>query len=272
MVNVVDIRQTLIDEHGYSEEAVKNIKGKANLITTLETEMDKNKKLPNLNEVEDDYTEMDRNGNEHTPIEKSDPKWHDYVMEHFVKEELVKGNPITDGLRRVAEILLGGIGSITSKVVQCPTPENGKRAVVTVKVTFHDGEMYDGSSDVYEGNTERPFSLHPTSTAETKAEGRALRKALRLRKITAAEEMGGIDLEEQQKISDTQINFIDLTCRTDRLDINIKEFLKLNEHSNIKDLTHQQSLDLQEKLSQYQRDTKLIPDELKTYQPNWREK
>ncbi len=269
MVTAADIRYTLVHEHGYSEEAANNIKKRANLLATLETEMDKNKKLPDLNNVEDNPPEIDV---DESLIERSDPKWHDYVMSLFTKEEIIKGNPITDGLRRVADLLFN-ISSITTQVLQCPTLENGKRAVVKVQVCVRDSEIYEGASDVCSDNTEHPFCQHPISTAETKAEGRALRKALRLRKIVAAEEMGDVDLiNSQEKISSTQINFIDLMCQKDRLDINVIEFLKLNGHSNTKDLTHQQSLDLQEKLSEYQRDVKLIPEEIKTYQSNWREK
>ena len=34
-------------------------------------------------------------------------EWNDYVMSHFRKDELIDGNPICAGLRRVAAILLG---------------------------------------------------------------------------------------------------------------------------------------------------------------------
>ena len=46
-----------------------------------------------------------------------DDEWSDYVMSHFKSNELIDGNPICAGLRRVAELLLGDIvnsGSISS--------------------------------------------------------------------------------------------------------------------------------------------------------------
>ncbi len=39
--------------------------------------------------------------------EYASPEWNKYVMEHFRTDELIDGNPICAGLRRVAGLLLG---------------------------------------------------------------------------------------------------------------------------------------------------------------------
>ena len=46
----------------------------------------------------------------------TDPKWNDYVMSMFTEKEMYNGNPLVNGLRRVAEVVLGPI------VYSGPTP------------------------------------------------------------------------------------------------------------------------------------------------------
>ena len=43
-----------------------------------------------------------------TPLMTS-PDWNDYVLELFQDKELIDGNPLVAGLRRVAELVLGPI-------------------------------------------------------------------------------------------------------------------------------------------------------------------
>ena len=39
----------------------------------------------------------------------TDPGWNDYVMSKFTEKELYDGNPLVNGLRRVAELVIGPI-------------------------------------------------------------------------------------------------------------------------------------------------------------------
>lgn len=126
-----------------------------------------------------------------TPL-PTEPEWHDYVMSHFIADELVDGCPTADGLRRVCEKLVGAISEVTPTVVQTPDQTNGERAtvVVTISVNHYDGRhsLVGDAVDCFRGNLDGKFAVFPVATAVTRAEARALRKILRLRKIVSAEE------------------------------------------------------------------------------------
>ena len=68
------------------------------------------------------------------------PEWNDYVMSHFQDNELIDGNPLTAGLRRVSELLIGVI--VDSKPTQIfPVQGDGVgRATVAYEVTFKTDE------------------------------------------------------------------------------------------------------------------------------------
>ena len=121
-------------------------------------------------------------------------EWHDYVMSHFKSNELIDGNPVCAGLRRVSELLLGSvIESGPSQVFPATDNDGPGRATVVYKIVFdwmHSGlpKTFSEVADVWHGNTDDLFCAHPVATASTRAEGRALRKALKLR-VLAAEEL-----------------------------------------------------------------------------------
>jgi len=120
--------------------------------------------------------------------------WSDYVMRQFDKSEMFDGNPTCAGLRRVAEELLGDIiVSRPSQVWPATDADGPGRATVVFEVIFdwmNSGQMrtYSEVADVWHGNTGDLFCAHPVATASTRAEGRALRKALKV-KCLAAEEL-----------------------------------------------------------------------------------
>ena len=172
-------------------------------------------------------------------------EWNDYVMSHFDESELINGNPICAGLRRVAELLLGSILESGPHEVYPATDPNGPgRATVIYRVVFdwmNSGQIkvFSEVADVWHGNTDDLFCAHPVATASTRAEGRALRKALKLRKL-AAEELSKKDIisivqqtvpskptdgdwNPEEKISVQQISFVDNKCR--QLDINVMSFI-----------------------------------------------
>jgi hypothetical protein len=216
-----------------------------------------------------------------------DIEWTDYVLGLLSEDEKISGNPTTDGLRRVFESVMNCrvIGS-TSQVIQSPDPNNEKRATVVHKLTFclnsgasDPNPLYtievDGSADVYWGNCDKIYRNHPVAVAETRAEGRALRRALRLRKVVAAEEISkeiedNPDGESVNKISNNQLNFIDVLSK--RLDINVNKMLEHlgYNHKNIYNIEHSDAINIIKTLSSYQQDPSSINADILEYDSNWK--
>jgi hypothetical protein len=216
-----------------------------------------------------------------------DIEWTDYVLSMLSDDEKIKGNPTTDGLRRVLEKALNcRIIESSSRVVQSPSPENEKRATVTHTLRLYlnnadkdaaDLNMIsvDGSADVYWGNCDKVYRNHPVAVAETRAEGRALKRALRLRKVVAAEELAS-DVEDHpdgnsvDKITNNQINFIDVMAQ--RMNINVSKLLEINslDSKDIYSLHHTKAVDIIRLLSKYQTNMSEIPDTILGYSNEWK--
>ena len=210
----------------------------------------------------------------------------DYIMSKFQYDELMDGNPTVDGLRRVTELVLGQIIDMKCEIVQTPNKENEGRATVTCSVTVlvnWENNLHhrtaSGSGDAWHKNTDMPYSKFPVAMAETRAEGRALRRLLQLRKIVAAEELSETANNEEQDYSEdvtnNQISFIDVMCKSvgRGLDINVEEFVKSQFPSckTIRDLRHQQASNLIQSLSHYQQNMEQIPDAVKGYITTWKD-
>lgn len=241
-------------------------------------------------DVEDNKEEV---AAETTPLYGSQD-WHDYIMSKFEPRELIDGNPTCAGLRRVAEDVLGSI--VASRPVQVfpSTDSNGPgRATVVFEVIINwmdSGQMrtYSDVADVWHGNTDDLFCAHPVATASTRAEGRALRKALKIRCLAAEELTRKKDVEsivkesvasakavdgewqESDSISNPQINFIDTKCK--QLDINVLEFINSgsNQYESINDVSKKTGIQMLAKLNEYQNQKSKVPKTIKGYVSNWR--
>ncbi len=220
-------------------------------------------------------------------------EWNEYVMGHFRKDELIDGNPICAGLRRVANLLLGDVMESGPDKVFPATDGNGPgRATVVYQVVINwmnsgQARVFKEVADVWHGNTDDLFCAHPVATASTRAEGRALRKALGLRCL-AAEELAKKDIvsivqqsvkkdnptdgewEEDAKISSSQINFIDNKCR--QLDINVIEFINSGEGSydSIEEIEKSKASAMLGVLNKYQTKQSKTPEHIMGYNKNWR--
>lgn len=217
----------------------------------------------------------------------NDLEWTDHVLTLLSDDEKIAGNPTTDGLRRIFEIALNcRLMSSNSTVVQSPSPENEKRATVVHSLTYRlncdkpDPEGFniqsvDGSADVYWGNCDKVYRNHPVAVAETRAEGRALRRALKLRKVVAAEEISS-SIEDDptgdtvSKITANQINFIDVIAK--RIDIDPSKVLtRLGiEEKNVRNIDHSHGISIIRELSKLQQSLDSIPSELKGYSDTWK--
>lgn len=217
------------------------------------------------------------------------PEWNDHVLSLFTDGELYEGRPLCAGLRRVAELLLGRI--VSSRPTQVFAPQGGDeigRATVVWEIVFEDGSLFSDVADCWEGNTDDAFCVFNTATAATRAEGRALRKALRL-KTVAAEEMtkkntASIvrsisqtkqvategEYDNSQRMTDPQANFIDVKCK--QLNLNVAEFFKEVFDVNVKRKVDKGRASLAiQKLNDYQQDKNLVPDSITAYLSDWRE-
>lgn len=215
----------------------------------------------------------------------NDPEWSDYVIGLLLDDEKIKGNPTTDGLRRIFEVALNCvIIDSSSDVIQSPDPNNEKRATVVHSLTYvlNDDTLtpetklrhVNGAADVYWGNCDKIYRNHPVAVAETRAEGRALRRGLRLKKVVAAEELAE-NIEDDvmgdnvSRISDNQINFMDVLSQ--RLNVNMIEMLGLLDFDkNIKALKHDDGVSIIRELSKYQQNVDSIPENILGYNENWK--
>jgi hypothetical protein len=178
--------------------------------------------------------------------------------------------------------LVGEITDINSDVIQVPTVENERRATVRVILSLryykdNDIRIYHGCADVYYGNADGVYGKHPVALAETRAEGRALKRALRLRKIVSAEEVTGdnesaeSDIKSKDPINDNQKNFINFACSKERANINVEKLIKnkFPEIKSIKDLRYTQAQELVLVLDEYNRKQDTIPAEIRGYDSGW---
>jgi hypothetical protein len=214
-------------------------------------------------------------------------EWHDFAMQLFSEDELVDGHPLVAGLRRVAELVIGQVVfSGPTQVFPVQTPDHHGRATVVFTVTFANGSTYSEVADAWEGNTDDMFCAYAVAIASTRAEARALRKALKIKGV-AAEELTkkdtakivrdiskqktstSGDYDDQGRMSDAQYNFIDIKCK--QLNINgaklFKEVFKVDSNKKI---SKKVASDIIDRLNEYQRDKNTIPSDLLGYNEDWR--
>ena len=227
-----------------------------------------------------------------SPVSPTDSQWTDWVMDQFEEGELdPKGHPLVHGLRRVAELILGEIvESGPTQVFPATTPDHYGRATVVFKIRFASGHTYSEVADSWGGNTDDAFAVFPAAMASTRAEGRALRKALKLKKGTAEEMtykdtasvVDNINKKTESKkptdggysdntgITTNQWNFIDIKCR--QLNIDGTKFLNAEFEGlemNMK-MTKSQASSIIDRLVELQNGSEKVPEDLLGYQTNWR--
>lgn len=216
------------------------------------------------------------------------PEWNDYAMALFEEGELVDGKyPLVAGLRRVAELALGPIVfSGPTQVFPVQRDDHHGRATVVFAVEFANGQRFAEVADSWEGNTDDMFCAFAVAIASTRAEARALRKALKIKGVAAEEltkkdtakivrdiskqkESSDGDYDDQSRMSDAQLNFIDVKCK--QLNINgVKLFSELFNADVNKKVSKKVASDIIDKLNDFQRDKGSIPESLQGYQEEWR--
>lgn len=243
--------------------------------------------LEEENETMDEIVETNQDTPKYGSLE-----WNDFILSKFEPSELIDGNPTCAGLRRVAEDMLGDIiVSRPTQVFASDDPNGPGRSTVVFEIVIdwmNSGQLrtYADVADVWHGNTDDLFCAHPTATASTRAEGRALRKALKIRCVAAEELVRKKDVEsivrqsiqskptmgewkEEDQISGPQINFIDAKCK--QLDVDVMAFINQGEktYNAITDVTKKTASKMLAVLNDYQNNSKSIPESIVGYKP-WR--
>jgi len=223
--------------------------------------------------------------------EMSMPEWSDLILAKLEKDEKVEGAPRACGLKRLAMSYFGYPRSTRTEVVEPVRDNVNPRATVVVGLSFqvYSGTTVlpeendyavmitvDGAADVGKHNAQEMFSKHAVATAETIAEGRAYRKLLNI-KTVMAEELDKqdkimtipIDIDGKELISDSQINFINMMC--ERNNINVENIVKNTQKvEKIGALLYENATSLFKILSGYQTDKASIPTELIGYNATWK--
>jgi hypothetical protein len=214
-------------------------------------------------------------------------EWHDYAMTLFHESEMIDGHPLVAGLRRVSELVLGPIlFSGPTQVFPVQREDHHGRATVVFTVEFANGMRYAEVADSWEGNTDDMFCAFAVAIASTRAEARALRKALKIKGV-AAEELTKKDTakivrdisntktategeyNDQSRMSDAQGNFIDVKCK--QLNISGEELFKSFKVESKRKVSKKVASDIIDALNDYQRDKTSIPASITGYQEGWRD-
>ena len=296
-----DIRQELVGTYGLTRETVDAIKGKGHLAELLLSAEQGHKEgrapfeqghvgsddEPSMNfgegdntgdfeMVDDEFDDVQEGVSDETTPNITDVEWTEYVLSNLSDDEKIDGNPTVDGLRRVTQRLVGPIVSSISRVIQTPSLDNEQRATVEHTIEVDTGrtvKTVSGRADVFSGNTDKMFAKFPVATAETRAEGRALRRLLNLRKVVAAEEIGGVDVVDDNELDPSNITSMQIrrmeVVAESKLDLSLAKFIA--EEAKVKlleDISYQDARTLLDKLSKYQNEG--TPDKYKGFNSNWK--
>lgn len=312
---VEQLRKELVEKYGINTEEVNSIKGKLNLVTLIlekqklsNTTIDDG--LPGTNSED---LLQDVNVGPATPNVIPDygsEEWQDFILNELTAKEKEGNFPKCSGLRRLVHKYLGNIVESGPIQVFAPTSQDGPgRATVVWRVIIEwkmnipdyinldsfreDRREFSDVADCWIGNTPATYAVHPSSTAATRAEGRALKKALMLNLLTA-EEMSNdksaeiiiekqveklmgekVEWSAEDKATATQKNFIAKKC--DSMNIDINKFINKSHYvhgdevrySTIEEVSRGVAAAMIEELNRYQNESsnpgesKSIPEQIK---------
>ena len=220
----------------------------------------------------------------------TDPKWVEYVLDQLADHELISGAPTTDGLRRVTEKVFGEIVESDTEILEIPKLAfSGKASAKhTLRIRKYDNtreglakwDMGDdlitvsACVDVLGERLPSPFNQHLVSTACTRAEGKALRRALKIR-VQTAEELANSDDDDsktlKEPINDQQIVAIKTMCKRNNVDLIkfVRSYPNSDKVESIREVKNLEGRLMINKLSSFQREG--TPEEFVGYNDNWEE-
>lgn len=269
------IRTILINDYQMNPTEVMAIKGKKQLANTLLEFESKN------NVVREDYYLVPEDDTEYMDTQERkpkrfDPNWTEYILSQLTEDEKDQEYPKTCGLGRLLEKEIAPILSLQSTVIQAPAGNNNYMATVKTTLTLQNGEIYEACADAQKSQVAPPYDKHITAIAETRSEGRAYRRALKLTGVVTQEEMISAKEEEasEEKVSKNQILFLETMCLNNRLNINIDKLLRLIYPDRtdycIDNFSHTEIIKVIQQLTAYQNDVNTIPESIKGFDPSWK--
>lgn len=226
-----------------------------------------------------------------------EPEWNDYVVSLFTEDEKDKtGHPKVDGLRRVTELLLGEV--IESFPVQSTCDGNVSAVNWRLSISWREGldpyidinrpepfpvRTFGAYADATaydngKGNCKPPYANFLSSMADTRAEAKAYRRALRLRVIASEEaqlgEVGTFDEKvsdgsypAESPITSTQEAQIKVICLKPNLNIDFEKLAQKQFSKELSKLTREQASSLIVLLNKYQSSVKdsseEVPEDIK---------
>jgi len=225
-----------------------------------------------INEIKD---EKESNKEKEVSYTPTDPEWTDYVLAHLKPNEFQKGFPTVHGIRRLVGKFIGDIIRSESEVVQSPSPDNEYNATIvhTVYIVRHSDKetiVVNGASDLSKAVAKPPFDKFIVASADSRAEGKCLRRVLQINTVSA-EEVSGEDqsASSDESITPTQISLLETIAK--RNNINLEKFVKSNfDVQTIDIITREQGSVLCSKISEYQRVNDTIPENIKGYVSSWK--
>lgn len=292
MTTVETLRNYLV-HYGMSAKEADAIKSKTALQIALEkTSMGKIKmsdmnNLPELDILETEEKVEPRAKAEINPemeLHPDHPEWHSFVMKQFLPDEIFNGAPTVAGMRRMVGQVLGTILENSSFIVQPPNKNNGYHSVASCKLTILRNKHTNDSApfeiyiqdcaDIYHESPDCVFTKFSSAFACTRAEGRALRKALQLKTVCAEElttednqEIAMSELTDETKISQTQILTINLLCK--RANINANKLVNSGskQFSQTKDIPRKYALNIIGFLNKVVNGSQEAPEEFSGFEP-----
>src|SRR5437870_8123593 len=95
------------------------------------------------------------------------------ISKEFVVSLKGKEYPLFAGVLDAAT--KAGLKSLTTRIVQLPTPDNGNFAVVMARAEFEDGRVFEDVGDCSPASTSHHLASALLRVASTRAKGRVLR-------------------------------------------------------------------------------------------------
>jgi len=198
---------------------------------------------------------------------QNDPEWTQYVLGQFLDDEVDGENPRVEGLRRVADKLIGPIVEEGCDLIDPPNTNNDMRACVRAWVLFSNGVRFEALADASPYNVSGDFVNYLVAMADTRAKGRCYRNALKLKRVVSAEEVGAVALtqESTKAIHTGQITAIRQLCNRNEINVyKLLDLMQIDHDGDLRSIDSGQALEILQKLHEMERN-KNIPNNIKEH-------